>query len=75
MSVEQSRSFLSLRLAACKKLKKYVIERRKSDAFLFLIYIMSVKRLLTEHYNVINQHQIIFLDKNAMIIDVKYFST
>ena len=40
---EQSLSFLSLRPEACEKLKALAIERRTSDAFLFLICIISTE--------------------------------
>ena len=40
---EQSLSFLSLRPGACKTLKELAIERRTSDAFLFLICIISTE--------------------------------
>ena len=40
---EQSLSFLSLRPGACEKLKEIAIERRTSDAFLFLICTISTE--------------------------------
>ena len=66
---EEPLSFLNLRTGAREKLKEHVIERQTSDAFLTLICILSTKRLLTGHYNVINQHHIV-LDKNAIVVDI-----
>ena len=48
MVCEQSLSFLRLRPGPCEKLKKLAIERRTSNAFLFLICIRSTE--WTDHY-------------------------
>ena len=71
---KQSLSFPSLREV---RLKDHAIERRTtSGALLFLICIISteLKRQLSGHYNVINQHQIILLLLSASF-NLNYFST
>ena len=66
-------SFLRLRPGPCEKLKELAIERRTRDVFLFWICTTSTKkRLLRGHYNVINQHQIIFWTR-ILLLSVSWF--
>ena len=66
---EQSLSCLSLRPGAVREVRHAIERRMTSDAFLLLICIISTElnRLLTGHYNVINQHQIIFWTRMLLL--------